>query len=264
MCNSFSQLSRPARTALVAIVLLLSPLMGWKTTVAQNVRALSPSDTVREFYKAMRERRIRDAFALSIYKTAIDGLKPEEFAELQPDFEKVAGKIPETVEITGEQVSGELATVFMKVPRDDKPNEFDAAPIPLMRLNGQWIIGDKENQEIVRKAGNRFFFDARIETHQNDVVALLRRLLVVQLAYSQQHQGLFADLPTLIKVGLMPKDIEGTDTTGYRFQINLAKDAKTYVALAVPAAYGRTGRLSFWLDQTGNIKSADNGGKPLQ
>ena len=34
----------------------------------------SPSDTVREFYKAMREKRFREAFALSIYKPVIDGL----------------------------------------------------------------------------------------------------------------------------------------------------------------------------------------------
>lgn len=221
----------------------------------------SPSDTVREFYKAMRERRIREAFAMSIYKPAIEGLKPEEFAELQPDFEKMAATVPATVELNGEQISGEFATVFMKVVDVDKVEQ--AVPVSLMRIKGVWIIGDKASQEIVEKSGKDFFFNARIETHQNDVADLLRRILVVQLAYSQQHNGAFADLPTLINVGLMPKDIEGTETTGYRFHLSLAKDAKSYVAGAEPARYGRTGRLSFSIDQTGTIKSVDNGGKPL-
>src|SRR5712691_3837782 len=54
----------------------------------------SPSDTVREFYKAMREKRFREAFALSIYKSAIEPLKPQEFEDLRPDFDKMAAVIP--------------------------------------------------------------------------------------------------------------------------------------------------------------------------
>jgi len=225
------------------------------------VQSRSPSDTVREFYKALRERRFREAFAMSIYKPALEGLKPEEFAELQPDFEKMAATVPATVELNGEQISGDFATVFMKVPDGDKVEQ--AVPVALLRLNGVWIIGDKASQEVVDKSGNDFFFEARIATHQDDVVGLLKRILVVQLAYNQQHNGVFADLPTLISVGLMPKDIEGTESTGYRFHITLGKDAKSYIAGAEPARYGRTGRLSFSIDQSGAIKSADNGGKPL-
>ncbi|MDX6613923.1 MAG: hypothetical protein QOD75_3109 [Blastocatellia bacterium] len=224
--------------------------------------SLSPSDTVRAFYKAMRERHFREGFAMSIYKPALDGLNPEEFAELQPDFEKMAATVPATVEISGEQISGEFATVFVKDTEADKGGA--AVPVALLRMNSAWIIGNKEDQEIVSKAGKRFFFEARIETHQNDVMDLLRRLMVVQLAYSQQHNGVFADLPTLISVGLMPKDIEGTESTGYRFHISLAPDAKSYLAGAEPARYGRSGRLSFSIDQTGNIKSQDIAGLPLK
>src|SRR6476620_4176585 len=75
----------------------------------------SPSDTVREFYKAMREKRYREAFDLSIYKAAIDPLKPQEFEDLRPDFDKMAAVIPVEVNITGEQISGDAATVFVKV-----------------------------------------------------------------------------------------------------------------------------------------------------
>jgi hypothetical protein len=247
-----------------SIAILITSLLVTTAAVQGGTQTASPSpsDTVREFFKAMRERRIREAFAMSIYKPAIEGLKPDEFADLQPDFEKVAGKIPEKVDITGEQISGDQATVFMKVPRDDDPTQMDAAPIPLMRSGGRWIIGDKENQQIVKKAGKRFFLNARIETHQTDVNDMLLRINVAQLIYKQQHDGVFADLPTLISVGLVPKDIEGTESTGYHFHLTLAKDAKSYVAGAEPARYGRTGRLSFLLEN-GKIKSADTSGKPL-
>jgi len=246
-----------------SIAFLVSSLL-LTTAAAQAIAQtgpVSPSDTVRAFYKAMRERRIREAFAMSIYKPAIEGLKPEDFADLQPDFEKMASTVPATVELNGEQISGDFATVFMKVTDADKVEQ--AVPVALLRINGSWIIGDKQSQEIVDKSGKDFFFTARIETHHNEVLDLLRRILVVQLAYHQQHNGVFADLPTLISVGLLPKDIEGTESTGYRFHITLGKDAKSYIAGAEPARYGRTGRLSFSIDQTGNIKSADNGGKPL-
>ena len=235
------------------------------TSAAQNPpkSPLSPSDTVREFFKAMREHRIRDAFAMSIFQPALEGLKPDEFAELQPEFEKAIGIVPEKVEITGEQISGDVATVFMNLPRDDNPALMEAAPIPLMQVNGRWIIGDKDNQEDIKKAGNRFFPEARIDTHHKEVLEMLKRMMLIQLAYSQQHNGVFADLPTLISSGLVPKDLEGTDSTGYRFHITLGKDAKSYVVAAEPAVYGRTGRLSFSLDHTGKIKSADTGGKPL-
>ncbi|MEO8434043.1 MAG: hypothetical protein ABI596_04060 [Pyrinomonadaceae bacterium] len=230
-------------------------------TARSQIAPGSPSDTVRQFYKAMRERRIRDAFAMSIYKPAIDGLKPAEFDDLRPDFEVMASAIPENVDIYGEQISGDIATVFVKVPNSEKAEE--AEPVTLIRMKNVWIIGDKENQQIVKKAGKKFFFAARIDTHHKDVQEMLKRLHVVQLVYSQQHDKRFGELQALINAGLMPKDLEGTQSTGYRFYVTLSPDAKSYIAGAEPAQYGHSGRLSFLIDHTGNLKSADTGGKPL-
>jgi len=220
----------------------------------------SPSDTVREFYKAMREKRFVEAFGLSIYKPAIDGLKPQEFEDLKSDFDRMAEAIPEKVDISGEQISGDDAAVFVKVPKDNDPSHTDVEPVSLIRDNGQWIVGDRDNQAIVKKAGNRFFFQARIDAHHNEVNAVLGRISIAQLAYFQQHNGVFADLPALIAAGLLDKDLAGTESTGYRFHIELGKDAKTYSAGAEPAQYGRTGLLSFFMDQSG-VKSSDVGGK---
>jgi hypothetical protein len=250
------------RSQYLATVLLagLFVCLGAVPVLPQQPPPRSPSDTVREFYKAMREKRFREAFDLTIYKPAIDPLKPKEFEDLRPDFERMAAVIPEQVNIGGEQVSRDIATVFVKVKEEDKPEQ--AEPITLILVDGVWIIGDKENQAIVKKAGKQFFFNARINTHHDEVQAMLTRVSLAQLLYSQQHGGLFADLPTLISLGLLPKDLEGTESTGYRFHVNAPAGGKAWNAAAEPAQYGRTGRLSFYLDASG-VRSSDVGGKPL-
>jgi hypothetical protein len=250
-----------SHSACFTAALLLLVVFGFSLSAFGQKAPRSPSDTVREFYKAMREKRFREAFGMSIYKPAIEGLKPQEFEDLRSDFDKMAAAIPEKVDINGEQISGEFATVFVKVPNPDDP-AAPPAPVALMLVDGQWILGDKENQEIVKKAGNSFFFNARIDAHQGDAKDMLTRINLAQLAYFQQHNGLFADMPTLITLGLLPKDLEGTESTGYRFHITLGKDAKSFTVSAEPAQYGRTGRLSFFSDQAG-LRSGDVGGKPL-
>ena len=257
---NYLRLNKTARTLhIIASLLLFISCISIEAR-AQTNAARTPTETVREFYRLMRERHFREAFALSIYKPAIEGLSAEEFEELRPDFEKMAAIIPEKIDVNGEQVSGDIATVFVKIADADKAAE--AEPITLIRDGGAWIVGDGENQQIVKKAGKRFFFEARIETHHSEVQAMLQRISIAELAYAAQHNNTFADLPTLIKAGLVPKDIETPETTGYRFHLVLTKDAKHWAAAAEPVQYGRTGRLSFVLDQEG-IRSGDKGGKPL-
>lgn len=245
-------------TWLLLIAVVLAGVGSFSVTVAQNP-PLSPSDTVREFYKQMRAKKFREAFGMSIYKPAIEPLNPQEFEDLRPDFEKIAAAIPEQVDISGEQISTDVATVFVKVKDGEKEQ---SEPMTLIRVGNNWIVGDKENQEIVRKAGKDFFFNARINTHHDEVQAMLLRISLAELLYSQQHQGKFGDMATLILAGMLPKDLEGTESTGYRFGVRIAPDAKSWSATAQPAQYGRTGRLSFFMDAAG-VRSGDVGGKAL-
>ena len=131
----------------------------------------TPTETVREFYKALREKKFREAFNMSIYKPAIDGLSQQEFDDLKVDFENlsaaVSEKIPEKVEITGEQVSGDVASVFIKVLDADGKDKIE--PATLIKMNDVWLVGDRESFELVKKAGKQFFFEARINTHHSVV-----------------------------------------------------------------------------------------------
>src|SRR3989442_5095944 len=231
-------------------------------TTAQTQRG--PSDVVREFYKAMREHRFREAWAMTIYKPGVEGLTADEMEDLRVDFEERAAKIPEQVEIMGEQISGNTATVFVKVPISESTPQITSEPVTLINSGGVWIIGSEADQAEVKKKGRRFFLDALIDEHQSDIEDLLKRLVAVEAAYAQQHSGAFGDLPALIKAGLMSDEVGDPKAMGYTFRITIAKDSKSYVSTAEPARYGHTGKLSFWMDQTGNIKKEDHGGKPIK
>lgn len=218
---------------------------------------------VREFYKAMREHRFKDAWTLTIYKSAIDDLTKEEMEDLRPDFELKAAQVPPQIEITGERIQGNIATVFVKIPVSESSPQITSEPVNLLSSGGNWIIGTDVDLAEVKKKGRRFFLDALIEEHQIDVEDLLKRLIAVQLVYSQGHKGSLGDLPALIAANLIAKESGDPTAIGYNVRITIATDGKSYVATAEPTRYGRTGKLSFWMDHTGNIKKGDNGGKPL-
>ncbi len=254
----------PIRKLCCVLIIALFAFLwaGFSTALAQAQR--SPTETMREFYRMMREKNFREAFGMSIYRPAIEGLSPQEFEELRPDFEKMAiavsERIPAKVDITGEQISGDAATVFVKVLDADGKEKVEAAS--LIKVDNNWIVGDKENLALVKKEGKKFFFEARINAHHSDVQDMMTRISLAQVVYSQGHSGQFGNTAELITAGLVPKDIEGTDSTGYRFQIVRSADGKSWYATAEPAQHGRTGRLSFYLDASG-VRSGDVGGKPL-
>ena len=116
----------------------------------------------------------------------------------------------------------------------------------------------------MKKAGRRYFLDALIAEHESDVEDILKRLVLWEGIYSQQHGGQYGDFPALIKAGMLGADVIDPKLSGYNFRITVGKDGKSYVANAEPVSHGKTGKLSFWMDQTGLIKSADNGGKPFK
>lgn len=262
-----SRLRRPS--ALLLLCVVLTPLAprafaqaGATTTPTAAAQARTPTEVVREFYRAMREKRFRDALGMSVFKPAADALSPQEFEEMRPYFEKLAGVVLEEVVIGGEQVSGDVATVFGKFEQDDL-NE-PARPVTLVREGGAWLVGDRAGLEAVKAGGKNYFFEARIAAHHGDVENLLRRLAAVQMAYAARHGGAYGDLPALVREGLMPGDVLTPDSTGYRIYVKLGKDGRSFTAGAEPARYGRTGRLSFFMDARGQIKSRDAGGKPIK
>src|SRR4030095_461437 len=102
----------------------------------------SPTDTMREFYRMLREKKYREAFGISIYRPAIEGLSTEEFNDLKTDFDKMAiavsEKIPEKVDITGEQISGDGGTVFVR--GFDADGKERVEPASLVKIDNAWVV----------------------------------------------------------------------------------------------------------------------------
>lgn len=228
---------------------------------APRPAAGSPTETVRAFYKALNERRFREGFALSVYRAAIEGLSAEEYEDLRPDFERNAAFVPPQVEVTGEVTNGDAASVFIKPI--DRGDEVRAEEVKLIREGGRWLVGERATLEAVGREGKNFFFRARVEAHHEEVEKMLQRIAAAQLVHGARNNGRFGDLAALIRAGLVPQDLLGTDSTGYRFTVMLGKDARAWAARAEPARHGRTGLLSFYMDPSG-LQKKDNGGKPLK
>src|SRR5213082_3855578 len=97
---------RSGRSAYCFSLTLLSAVLLASSSAVLAQTQRSPSDVVREFYKAMREHRFKDAWAMTIYKPAVEDLSAEEMEDLRSDFEQKAAQVPAHIEITGEQIQG--------------------------------------------------------------------------------------------------------------------------------------------------------------
>lgn len=230
------------------------------------IDANGPADTVRVFYKHLREKRFRDAIFLTNLRPAIEGLTESDLNDFSLDFAKLAGQIPAEIEINGEVVSGDKATVTVNLPnREDKP---ETQKIALEKSGDVWVIQtvDAEAQKRIKKEGKQYFYNLRIETHQDEAKKMLERISKAQLAYSLQN-GRCVDLATLVAAGLLDEDVKTSESTGYNYAVTLTADNKSYYATATPAEYGKSGKWSYILklDAKGisHVTGKDNGGKAL-
>jgi hypothetical protein len=67
----------------------------------------------------------------------------------------------------------------------------------------------------------------------------------------------------LINAQFLPDDIRTSESTGYVYTVSVSSDRRKYSATAVPAVYGKTGRLSFKVELDANgqahLTSRDDG-----
>lgn len=232
---------------------------------AIKIETNSPADTVRVFYKNLREKRFREALFLTNLRPAIEGLTDAELKDLQIDFEPIARRVPSEIEINGEIISGDSATVTAKLP-DNETDKIELQQIKLRKENNYWVIltVDSAAEKTIAKEGRNYFFALRIETHHAEAREMLGRISKAQMVYAVQNNGLYAEIPTLIEKGLLPNDVLSADSTGYKYLIILSADKKNYTASATPAVYGKTGKLSFLFKFDGknnpHLSEKDNGG----
>ncbi len=228
-----------------------------------------PADTVRAFYKLLREKKFRDAIFLTNLRPAIEGLTDTELKDFSLDFESIAGQVPAVIEINGEIISGDKATVTANLPNEDG-DKNEIQQIKLRKSGEVWVIltVDDEAEARIAKEGKSYFYNLRIETHEDEAKKMLERISKAELAYAMTNGGVYTDFKTLIQGGLLPDDVRSSESTGYNYQLKLAADKKSYFVSATPASYGKSGKLSFLLepDNTGvsRVTSKDNGGQLIK
>lgn len=222
----------------------------------------SPADTVRVFYKNLRDAKFRDALFLTNLRPAIEGLTDDELKDLQVDFAELASQIPAEININGEIISGDAATVTAKLP-DNETDKLQLQQIRLRRDGAVWTIltVDEAAEKIIKREGKNYFFHLKIETHQAEAKDMLNRIAKAQMVYATQNNDSYGGMAALIEKGLLPADASSADSTGYNYTITLAPDGKKYTATAQPAIYGKTGKLTFSFEADGRrtspLKSAD-------
>jgi hypothetical protein len=206
----------------------------------------SPTDAAINFYRSLKSKQYVEGFRHSIYRGAIEGLTAEELRDLEPDFASTFSSIPDKIEAQGEQITGDAATVFLRF--DGQP---EVQPVALVRVKGEWLVGDADSLSVVSAQGRSFFFNARILVNESDVAEMLTRIIGAQIIYSRKYEGRNAPLADLIRLSAVPKDMEDGEASGYRFDLVLSADQQSFVATATPLKYGKTGRLSFYADING-------------
>ena len=231
-----------------------------------DIKPNSPADTVRAFYTALREKKFRQALFLTNLRPAIEGMTDSELKEFEVDLAVIARHVPAQIEINGEIVSGDNATVTAKLPNEDLDKE-EIQEIRLRKNGDVWVIltVDESAEKRIKKEGKNYFPALRIETHQDEARDMLDRVAKAQMAFAAQNQGNYGDMNELINAEFLPADIRSSDSTGYMYTITVAPDRKKYSATAAPAVYGKTGKLSFAVELDANgqphLTSQDNGVK---
>lgn len=229
-----------------------------------EIKANSPADTVRAFYKNLREKKVREAIFLTNLRPAVEGLTDNELKELDVDFAALAQEVPAEIQINGEIVSGDKATVTANLP-DGNSKKMKIQQIKLYREADAWIIKTVEGKDeaLVKKEGNKYFFAVRIEAYQEEAKEMLDRIMKAQMALSVKNKGSFADMPELVENNFVPADV--SNVNGYKYNVIVSADRRKYTATAEPVVYGKTGKLSFVAEgeygKDPRLGSVDKGGR---
>jgi hypothetical protein len=205
--------------------------------ISQN----SPADAVRIFYQNLREKRFREAMLMTNLRAGVEGLTDAEMEDLRPDFEPLAAQVPQEIEINGEIISNNLATVTARMPNEET-GALELREFKLRRETGAWVIltADEEAEKLAKKEGKNYFFMLRLEIHHVEARNMMERIAKAQMVYAAQSGGQYGDLQALVDKGFLPADAQNTRSTGYRYSILVSPDRKKYAASAEPEVYGKS------------------------
>ncbi len=140
------------------------------------------------------------------------------------------------------------ATVAATLEADANSLRLEAfSPLGIAGTFALWSFGNDVRQGTERKETN-----ARYK---------LRELAKAEKVYARKHLNRYATPETLskIKSTSFSEDLKD-EADNYKFEFKLKPGGKGYEVTANPVKYGRQGRLSFFMDESGKIHWADKQG----
>ncbi len=95
-------------------------------------------------------------------------------------------------------------------------------------------------------------------TVQNErmAIGMIYTIVHAENEYKKKSNGICGTLEELIAADMVPK--EPMERSGYRFDLTVSGDK--FEVSAVPLEYGKSGKLSLFLDNTGVLRGGDKGG----
>src|SRR5262245_53712234 len=126
-------------------------------------KQLAPKEVSLKFYHALKDKQYVEGFHWSVYRSAVDGLSSVELKELEPEFARTFSSIPENIQVSGEQITGDTAVVTLKFEGMEEPQQ-----VGLVRVNGEWLVGDQETLGMVAAQGKGFFFNTRMIVNEQE------------------------------------------------------------------------------------------------
>ncbi|HVQ40412.1 MAG TPA: DUF3352 domain-containing protein [Pyrinomonadaceae bacterium] len=96
-----------------------------------------------------------------------------------------------------------------------------------------------------------------LTTNESIAKSLLQTVASAEATFqSTKGAGRYATLDELISEGLVSKDL--LEKYGYKIEVSVSTNR--FEAVAIPREYGQTGRLSYFVDQSGLLRGGDHGG----
>lgn len=98
---------------------------------------------------------------------------------------------------------------------------------------------------------------AQLTANESAAQALLRTLHSAEATFqATEGNGRYGTLDELVSANLITKEL----IQRYGYRIEVAASGSKFEAIAVPIEYGTTGRLSYFIDESGVLRAGDHGG----
>lgn len=100
--------------------------------------------------------------------------------------------------------------------------------------------------------------DAPVLYAESSAMSVLYELSMAESRYKEEKKGRYGTLEELVAEKILDKSF--AENSSYQIEVNAS--GEKFDATATPREYGKHGRLSFFIDESGTLRAADHKGKP--